>query len=57
MRLIGDFIFIILFFVLLVLWLVFWLAVHAAGGLVHLLIIFAVIALILHFIRGRRRTV
>ena len=57
MRLLTDFIFIVLFFVLLILWLIFWLAVHAAGGLVHLLIIFAVIALILHFIRGGRRTV
>ena len=57
MRLLGDFIFIALFFVLLILWLVFWLALHAAGGLVHLLIVFAVIALILHFVRGGRRTV
>ena len=57
MRLITDFIFIVLFFVLLVGWLLAWLAFHVAGGLVHLLLIFAVIALVLHFVRGGRRTV
>jgi hypothetical protein len=56
-RLISDFFFIILFVVLLVAWLIFWAALHVAGGLVHLLIVFAVIALILHFVRGGRRTV
>jgi Family of unknown function (DUF5670) len=56
-RLITDFIFIVLFFVLLVGWLLAWAAFHVAGGLVHLLLIFAVIALVLHFIRGGRRTV
>lgn len=57
MRLIADFIFIVLFFVLLVGWLLAWLAFHVAGGFVHLLLIFAVIALILHFVRGGSRTV
>ena len=57
MRLISDFFFIFLFFVLLVAWLIFWAALHVTGGLVHLLIVFAVIALILHFVRGGRRTV
>ena len=57
MRLIADFFFIFLFLVLLVLWLIFWAALHVAGGFVHLLIVFAVIALILHFVRGGRRTV
>jgi len=27
---------------------------HLAGGLIHLLLIVALIALILHFVRGRR---
>ena len=27
---------------------------HVAGGLIHLLLIFAVISLILHFVMGRR---
>ena len=54
MRIIADFIFLILFFVLLIGWLVAWAAYHVAGGMVHLLLIIAVIALILHFVRGRR---
>ncbi|MBV8898376.1 MAG: lmo0937 family membrane protein [Acidobacteriaceae bacterium] len=49
--------FVVLFFVLLVGWLLAWLAFHVAGGLVHLLLIFAVIALILHFVRGGSRSV
>lgn len=55
MRLIADFIFIVLFVVLLVAWLIFWAALHLAGGFVHLLLIFAVIALLIHFFRGGRR--
>ncbi len=54
MRLITDFIFLILFFVLLIGWLIAWAAYHVAGGMIHLLLVIAVIALILHFVRGRR---
>ncbi len=43
-----------LFFVLLVAWLVTWLALHSPSGLIHLLIIAAVISLIVHFVTGRR---
>lgn len=57
MRLLADFFFIVLFFVLLIGWLLAWVAFHVAGGFVHLLLVFAVIALILHFVRGGRRTV
>ena len=46
--------FMILFIVLVVAWLFGWGAFHIAGGLIHLLVIFAVIALILHFVRGGR---
>jgi hypothetical protein len=46
--------FLILFLVLLVAWLLGWFAFHVAGGLIHLLLIVAIIALILHFVRGRR---
>jgi len=56
-RTIADFIFLIFFFVLVVAWLIFWAALHVAGGLIHLLLVFAVIALILHFVRGSRRTI
>ncbi len=43
--------FLILFIVLLVLWLLGFLAFHVAGGLIHLLLIIAVISLIVHFFR------
>jgi hypothetical protein len=46
--------FLILFFVLLVIWLVGFAAFHVAGGLIHLLLILAVISIIVHFFRGRR---
>jgi uncharacterized protein DUF5670 len=39
--------------VLLVLWLLGFLALHVAGGLIHLLIILAVISFVVHFMRGR----
>jgi hypothetical protein len=39
--------------VLLVLWLLGFFAFHIASGLIHLLIILAVIAFVVHFIRGR----
>ena len=29
---------------------------HVAGGLIHLLLLFAVISLILHFVMGKRST-
>jgi Family of unknown function (DUF5670) len=44
----------ILFIVLLVAWLLGWGLFHVAGGLVHLLLIVAIIALIVHFMRRRR---
>jgi hypothetical protein len=45
--------FLALFFILLVLWLLGFLAFHVAGSLIHLLLIVAVIALVLHLFRGR----
>ena len=45
--------FIAIFGVLLVLWLLGFLAFHVAGGLIHLLLILAVVSLVVHFIRGR----
>jgi hypothetical protein len=50
---IRDFIFLVLFFILLGGWLLAWLAFHVAGGLIHLLLIVAVISLVLHLFRGR----
>ena len=49
--------FLILFVVLLVAWTLGFVAFHVAGGLIHLLLIIAVISLILHFVRGRRAVV
>jgi hypothetical protein len=46
--------FLILFFFLLVLWLLGFAAFHVAGGLIHLLLILAVISIIVHFVRGSR---
>jgi len=43
----------ILFVILLVMWAMGFLAFHVAGGLIHLLLIVAVISLLVHFFRGR----
>lgn len=48
-------IFTILFVILLVAWLLGLTVFHVAGGLIHILLIFAVISIILHFVRGRTR--
>ena len=42
--------FLILFIVLVVVWLLGWAAFRVASGLIHLLLIIAVIFLILHFV-------
>lgn len=42
-----------LFVILLILWLLGFFAFHVAGGLIHLLLIVAVIALVVHLFRGR----
>ncbi len=45
--------FLIIFIVLFVAWVLGWFAFHVAGGLIHILLIVAVISLIVHFARGR----
>jgi hypothetical protein len=47
-------IFTILFVVLLIAWILGWGVLHVTGGLIHLLLIVALISLVLHFIRGPR---
>lgn len=42
---------------ILVLWLMGAFVIHVGGGLIHLLLIIAVIAIVLHFVRGGRGTV
>ena len=38
---------------LVILWLLGFLVIHVGGGLIHILLVVAVIVLILHFVRGR----
>jgi hypothetical protein len=40
--------------ILLVLWLLGFFAFHVAGGLIHILLVIAIIVFIVHFITGRR---
>ena len=53
MRLIADFIFLVLFVVSLLGWLIAWAAFHVAGGAIHLLLILAIIWLVAHLFRRR----
>ncbi len=48
-----DFLFLILFFVLLGVWVTGWLAFHIAGGMIHLLLILAVLSLVMHLFSRR----
>jgi len=43
--------------ILVVLWLLGFLAFHVGGGLIHLLLVIAVIVIIFHFISGRSTAV
>ena len=54
MRLISDFLFLILFIMLIAVWLVMWIGLHIAGGMIHLLLIIAAVSLVVHLFRGRR---
>lgn len=49
--------FLILAVVLLVLWLGGFLIFHVSSMLIHLLILFAIISVIMHFVTGSRRAV
>ncbi|CAN5210302.1 hypothetical protein BH09PSE2_BH09PSE2_07640 [soil metagenome] len=40
--------------ILVVLWLLGFFAFHVAGGLIHILLIVAVVAIVWHFVAGRR---
>ncbi len=44
--------FLALFIVLLVAWMAGFLAFHVAGALIHLLLLFAVVSLVIHLVRG-----
>jgi len=47
----------ILFVILLIAWIGGFTVFHVTGGLIHLLLVFAVISLILHFVLGTRTAV
>jgi len=47
--------FMTLFVILLVAWLLGWFTFQAAGGMIHILLVVAVVVLIVHFVRGRGR--
>jgi len=46
--------FLALFFILLVFWALGFMAFHVAGGLIHLLLLFAVLSIVAHLLGGRR---
>jgi hypothetical protein len=50
-------IFMVLFILLLLAWIFSWAVFHVAGGLLHILLVLAIISLIVHFVRGSSRTV
>ena len=39
--------------ILVVLWLMGFVVFHAAGGLIHILLLLALISIVVHFVRGR----
>lgn len=43
----------IVFIVLVVAWMCGWIIFHVTSGLIHILLVLAVVSLILHFVRGR----
>ena len=47
-------IFTILFIVLLIAWILGWTVFHVASGMIHILLVVALISLVLHFVRGPR---
>jgi len=49
-----QYLFLVAFVVLLLVWIGSWLVWHIASGLIHLLLIVAIIALIAHLLRGGR---
>jgi hypothetical protein len=41
--------------VLIILWLLGWVAFHVAGGLIHLLLVIALVVLVVQLLTGRRQ--
>jgi uncharacterized protein DUF5670 len=53
----GYYMLLLIGIVLFVLWILGFTAFHVAGGLIHLLLVFAVISIIWHLVAGRSATV
>jgi len=53
----GYYMLLLIGIVLFVLWILGFTAFHVAGGLIHLLLVFAVISIIWHLVTGRRAAV
>ena len=53
----GVYMFLIIALVLILAWIGGFVVFHTAGFLIHLLLIFAVVSIIFHFLRGRSSTV
>lgn len=47
-------IFTVLFVILLIAWILGWTVFHVTSGLIHILLVVALISLVLHFVRGPR---
>jgi Family of unknown function (DUF5670) len=45
--------YIIAFLALMIAWICGWIVFHVTSGLIHILLVVAVVSLILHFVRGR----
>ena len=45
--------FLVFAIVLFVAWVLGWVVFHIAGGLIHILLVIAIVTLIVHFVRGR----
>jgi hypothetical protein len=45
--------FLVFAIVLIVAWVLGWFVFHVAGGLIHILLVIAIVTLIVHFVRGR----
>jgi hypothetical protein len=46
--------FLVLFFILVIMWVMGFVAFHIARGMIHLLLLVALISLLMHLFRGRR---
>jgi hypothetical protein len=54
MRTLGQFVFLALFFLSVLAWLFAWVLFKAAGGMIHLLLLFTAVSFVLHLFQGRR---